>query len=62
MNNDSTIPSQLGPVDTMPSQLGPAEASRPSRRPPSGSSLSRIAWLLALAGGAYLATQLFFQG
>jgi len=36
MSNDSTIPSQLGPVDTMPSQLGPAAGMpRQSRRPPS---------------------------
>jgi hypothetical protein len=33
MSNDSTIPSQLGPIDTMPSQLGPATGmSRHPRR------------------------------
>ena len=32
MSNDSTIPSQLGPVDTMPTSLGaPASPARPRR-------------------------------
>lgn len=54
MNNDTTIPSPLGPVDTMPSQLGPAE-SPPRRRPPVQSgSLSRYVLLGSLAVGAYL--------
>ena len=61
MNNDTTIPSQLGPVDTMPSQLGPAE--RPQRRVRSdgGGGAARWVWLLvlllgALAAVAYLPT------
>ena len=36
MSCDSTIPSQLGPVDTMPTSLGaPASPARPRRAEPS---------------------------
>jgi hypothetical protein len=33
MDNDPTIPSQLGPVDTMPSALGPIGGERRAREP-----------------------------
>ena len=57
MNNDSTIPSPLGPVDTMPSQLGPAE-DLPRRRPQQQpGTLSRYVWLGAVVAAAYLVVQ-----
>jgi hypothetical protein len=37
MSCDSTIPSQLAPIDTMPTSLGaPASYARPRRAQPSG--------------------------
>lgn len=58
MNNDNTIPSQLGPADTMPSQLGPmAGSSRPRRATAASGGSARIVWwilLLALGLGAAL--------
>lgn len=54
INNDTTIPSPLGPVDTMPSQLGPAE-DLPRRRPQQQQgTLSWYVWLGALVAAAYL--------
>jgi len=49
MKNDSTIPSQLGPVDTMPSQLGPAEGLARQRRPAKASPWPRVV-LIAIVG------------
>lgn len=58
MNNDSTIPSPLGPVDTMPSQLGAAEGLARRRPPARSGRLSRYVWLCALVVGVYLLAQL----
>lgn len=58
MNNDSTLPSPLGPVDTMPSQLGPAEESPRRLRKDPPSNLPRYVWLGALVAGAYLIVKL----
>ena len=52
MNNDTTIPSQLGPADTMPSQLGPVDGASRRRRPEQGSVLPRYLWLSLLVVGA----------
>ena len=47
MSNDSTIPSQLGPVDTMPSTLGPA-AGMP-RQPRRDTSSPWVTYVLLAA-------------
>lgn len=49
MPNDSTIPSQLGPIDTMPSQLGSADGGFRPRRMATPSPWPRL-FLIALAG------------
>ena len=56
-NNDSTLPSPLGPVDTMPSQLGSAEAVPRQRHAAKSGGMSRYVWLGALVAGAYLLVQ-----
>jgi hypothetical protein len=52
MSNDSTIPSQLGPVDTMPSQLGPATGMGRQPGADSASPWSRL--LVFAAAGALI--------
>jgi hypothetical protein len=53
MSNDSTIPSQLGTVDTMPSQLGAATGMPRQLRPALANPWPRYL-LLALAGGLFV--------
>lgn len=60
MSNDSTIPSQLGPIDTMPSQLGPASGFAHEPRPSSGSTWPGYLFMVALFTlGFYLLGQFF---
>ncbi len=42
MDNNSTIPSQLGPASTIPSPLGPAEGLHRPSAPESASAVSRF--------------------
>ncbi|HOZ65670.1 MAG TPA: hypothetical protein PK497_14735 [Burkholderiaceae bacterium] len=47
MDNNTTIPSMLGPVNTIPSGLGPVSSSHVKPKPQDGVTLPRIAlWLI----------------
>jgi len=58
MDNETTIPSQLGPATTMPSQLGPADGSPSARADAVASPWPR--YLLMVAGLALLTYWLAF--
>ncbi|MFM2276379.1 MAG: hypothetical protein RL211_2251 [Pseudomonadota bacterium] len=48
MENDTTIPSLLGPINTIPSGLGPIVGNRPKPHPEPGISLAKIAFFMVL--------------
>jgi hypothetical protein len=48
MENDTTIPSLLGAVNTIPSGLGPIAGNRSKPHPEPGISLAKIAFLMVL--------------
>ena len=55
MDNDPTIPSQLGPVNTIPSALGPIGSSGDEPAPAVLSPALKFVLLVAAAALAYIA-------
>ena len=53
MSNDSTIPSQLGPIDTMPASLGAPDSGLRPRQTEGSGAWPRVV-LLAVLGGVIL--------
>ncbi len=48
MDNNSTIPSQLGPMSTMPSRLDPVSPRPRGSQAPAISPMTKLLWLAAV--------------
>ena len=59
MDNNTTIPSMLGAVNTMPSSLGPVSSRYVRPKPRNRVTLSRIAFWLVLGVAVVLAVRYF---
>ena len=59
MENDTTIPSLLGAINTIPSGLGPMASNRSKPRPEPGVSLIKIAVLMVLGTLLVVAVRYF---